>query len=291
MSAAAGAPARPGGDRGRWLLPIFPTVMIGIFFAVPFALIIAVSVAHQNPAGYYEPGFEFTHYERFLSSIFIRTAIFSVGVSALVACLCLVIGFPFTYFITRLQRRYQIYWLVYILAQLSLSEVLIAFSWQVLLSKTAGVANIPVWLGLMERSVSLYPSFGGVLLALTYLVLPFAVLILYPALSRLEPEVTEAARTLGASPVRTFFTVVIPILRPALVATGITMFVFTLGAVLVPQVLGRPSHWTLSVLITDQAIFQSNLPFAAALAIFLLIVSMSLVGITMWINRRTEMRA
>ena len=84
---------------------------------------------------------------------------------------------------------------------------------------------------------------------------------------------------------------VIPILRPAIVATGITMFVFTLGAVLVPQVLGRPSHWTLSVLITDQAIFQSNLPFAAALAIFLLILSMGLVGITMWINRRTERRA
>ncbi len=291
MAGAARASGRPGGERGRWLLPIYPTVMIGILFVVPFVLIIAVSVAHQNPAGFYEPGFEFTHFERFLSPVFIRTALFSVGVSALVAVLCLVIGFPFTYFITRLKRRYQIYWLVYILAQLSLSEVLIAFSWQILLSKTAGVANIPVWLGLMERSISLYPSFGAVLIALTYLVLPFAVLILYPALSRLEPDVTEASRTLGASPLRTFFTVVVPMLRPAIVATGITMFVFTLGAVLVPQVLGRPSHWTLSVLITDQAIFQSNLPFAAALAIFLLVLSMSLVGVTMWINRRAGVRA
>ena len=87
---------------------------------------------------------------------------------------------------------------------------------------------------------------------------------------------------------RTFFTVVVPIMRPAIVATGITMFVFTLGAVLVPQVLGKPSHWTLSVLITDQAVFQSNMPFAAALAIFLLLLSMALVGITMWINKRAE---
>ena len=264
--------------------------MIGIFFVVPFALIVAVSVAHQNPAGYYEPAFELTHFRRFLSSIFINTALFSVGVSALVACICLVLGFPFTYFITRLARRHQVFWLVYILAQLSLSEVLIAFAWQVLLSKTAGVANILVWLGVLEKSISFYPSFGAVLLALTYLVLPFSVLILYPALSRLEPDVTEAARTLGASPLRTFFTVVVPILRPAIVATGITMFVFTLGAVLVPQVLGRPSHWTLSVLITDQAIFQSNMPFAAALAIFLLTLSMALVGMTMWINKRTEIK-
>ena len=55
--------------------------------------------------------------------------------------------------------------------------------------------------------------------------------------------------------------------------------------------LGRPSHWTLSVLITDQAIFQSNMPFAAALAIFLLALSMFLVGATMWINKRAEVKA
>jgi len=286
--AATEVSSRPGGERGRWVLPIYPTFMIGIFFAIPFALIVAVSVAHQVPAGYYEPAFELTHFQRFLSSIFIDTALFSVGVSALVAVICLVLGFPFTYFITRLPRRVQVFWLVYILAQLSLSEVLIAFAWQVLLSKTAGIGNILVWFGVLEKSISFYPSFGAVLLALTYLVLPFSVLILYPALSRLEPDVTEAARTLGASPLRTFFTVVVPILRPAIVATGITMFVFTLGAVLVPQVLGRPSHWTLSVLITDQAIFQSNMPFAAALAMFLLALSMALVGITMWINKRAE---
>lgn len=272
--------------RSAWLLSIYPSVIIGIFFLIPFVLIVAVSFAHQLPEGYYVPGFEFTHYNRFLSSVFINTALFSVGVSALVAAICLVLGFPFTYFITRLRRRYQVVWLVYILAQLSLSEVLIAFSWQVLLSKTAGVANILVWLGLVDRSFSLYPSFGAVIIALTYLVLPFAVLILYPPLSRLDSEITEASRTLGASPRRTFFSVVIPMLRPALVATGITMFVFTLGAVLIPQVLGRPQHWTLSVLITDQAIFQSNLPFAAALAIFLLIISMGLVAVTMLINKR-----
>jgi putative spermidine/putrescine transport system permease protein len=274
------------GKRGPWLLMAYPSIMIGIFFLIPFALIVAVSVAHQLPEGYYQPGLELTHYSRFLSPVFVNTAIFSVSVSALVACICLLLGFPFTYFITRLGRRYQVMWLVYILAQLSLSEVLIAFSWQVLLSRTAGFTNILAWLGIIERSFSLYPSFGAVIIALTYLVLPFSVLILYPPMSRLDSEITEASRTLGASPLRTFFSVVIPILRPAIVATGITMFVFTLGAVLIPQVLGRPQHWTLSVLITDQAIFQSNLPFAAAMAIFLLVFSMGLVGLTIWIDRR-----
>ena len=59
------------------------------------------------------------------------------------------------------------------------------------------------------------------------------------------------------------------------------VFVFNLGAFLLPQVLGRPEHWTLSVLITDQAVFQSNIPFAAAMAIFLMLVCLILVGVTL----------
>jgi len=59
------------------------------------------------------------------------------------------------------------------------------------------------------------------------------------------------------------------------------VFVFNLGAYVLPQVLGRPEHWTLSVLITDQAIFQSNMPFAAAMAIVLMVLSLMLVAVTL----------
>jgi putative spermidine/putrescine transport system permease protein len=63
------------------------------------------------------------------------------------------------------------------------------------------------------------------------------------------------------------------------------VFVFTLGAYLLPQILGRPRHWTLSVLITDQAIYQSNMPMAAAMAIFFMLVSLTLVGLTVLVGK------
>jgi putative spermidine/putrescine transport system permease protein len=91
---------------------------------------------------------------------------------------------------------------------------------------------------------------------------------------------------LGASPARTFLRVVVPVLRYSIVGALIMVFVFDLGAYILPQVLGRPEHWTLSVLITDQAIFQSNLPFAAAMAIFLMLVSLALVGLTLMLGQR-----
>ena len=121
---------------------------------------------------------------------------------------------------------------------------------------------------------------------MVYQAFPYTVLVLYPSVVRLDPSLVEAARTLGASPLRAFFNLVVPVLRSALLATLIMVFVFALGSYLLPQLLGRPQHWTLSVLITDQAIYQSNMPFAAAMAIFLVLVSLGLVGLSLMIGRR-----
>ena len=74
--------------------------------------------------------------------------------------------------------------------------------------------------------------------------------------------------------------VVLGSLRSAIVATLIMVFAFTLGTYLIPQILGRPQHWTLSVLITDEAVYHSNLPLAAAMAVFFMVVSLALVGLT-----------
>jgi putative spermidine/putrescine transport system permease protein len=196
------------------------------------------------------------------------------------------VSFPFTYFLTRMRRGSQVRYLVFILAVLSLSEVIIGFSWSTLLSRTAGVSNLLYYVGLLPQPTAWTPSFGALLVGLCYLGFSYAVLVLYPALSRLDPELPEASRMLGASPLRTFFSVVIPVLRNSIISALIMIFVFNLGAFLLPQVLGRPEHWTLSVLITDQAVFQSNIPFAAAMAIFLMLVCLALVALTLMFGQQ-----
>jgi putative spermidine/putrescine transport system permease protein len=269
----------------------YPTLMLGVFFLGPFGIMVAVSFFHRIPGGFYEPAFELANYARFFTPLFVDHLVLSMYIAVLVAVICVSIGFPFTYVLTRLSRRTQVMWLVFLLSVLSLSEVIVAFSWSVLLSRTAGVSNLLVWAGLMGKPSSWTPGFPATLLGLTYLAFPYTVLMLYPPLSRLDPELSEAARTMGASPLRTFFTVVVPVLRPAILASLIMVFVFVLGAYLIPQILGRPQHWTLSVLITDQAIYQSNLPFAAAMAVFLLAASLGLIALTLGIGRRAGLHA
>ncbi|TQV69858.1 ABC transporter permease [Denitrobaculum tricleocarpae] len=277
-----------GTERGfslKLLPPAYASVMLGLFFLVPLGIMLAVSFFHRVEGAFYEPSFELTNYARFLDAFFIRILAFSIGLSISAAVIAVLIAFPFTYSLTRARRGTQIFALVFLLAVLSLSEVIIGFSWSTLLSRTAGVSNLFVAVGLFERSAAYYPSLPALLLGLVYLSFPYTVLVLYPALSRLDPELSEAARMMGASPVRTFFTVVVPVMKRTIISTIILAFVFTLGAYILPQTLGKPPHWTLSVHITDQAIFEANLPFAAAMAILLLLVSLVMVAITLLMGK------
>lgn len=266
----------------------FPAAMLTVFFVVPFGIMVAVSFFRRQQGGFYTPDFVLSNYERFLTPFFGGVLGFSLILSAVVALGCVLVAFPFTYLLTRLPRITQIVWLVALLSVLSLSEVIIGFAWSTIFSRTAGITNLFVALGVMSEPVALLPGFGAVLTAMIYQALPYAILVMYPALARLDPALVEAARTLGASPVRAFLNVVAPGQRNMIFATLIMVFVFALGSYLLPQMLGRPQHWTLSVLITDQAVYQSNMPFAAAMAVFLVLVSLALIGLTLLIGGRRE---
>ena len=267
---------------------LFPALMLIIFFVVPFGTMISVSFFQRLQGAFYEPAFVLDNYARFMSLFFGRVLGFSLMLAVLVAICCVVIAVPFTYLLSRSARKVQVLWLVTLLSVLSLSEVMIGFAWSTLFSRTAGITNLFVAIGLMDQAKALTPSFGAVLTGIVYQALPYTVLVLYPALVRLDPTLTEAARTLGASPLKAFFTVVVPALRSTIMATSIMVFIFALGCYLLPQLLGRPQHWTLSVLITDQAIYQSNMPFAAAMAVFLVLVTLGLVGLTLFLGRKGE---
>ena len=266
----------------------YSAVMLAVFFLIPFGIMVRMSFNHRIESGFYEAGWELTHYRRFFSPLFTTHLWVSVEFSVLTAAAAVIIAFPFTYFLSRYPRRLQVVALVFVLCVLSLSEVIVAYSWSVLLSKPAGISNLLVWLGVMEKSVSWARGFWAMCLSLTYFNLPFAVLILYPQCTRLDREITEAARTLGASPVRSFFTVVVPMLRPSIITAFIILFVFTMGAFVTPIWLGRPQHWMYAVLVGDEALRRGNFPFAAALAMFFLVVTLSLVTVTVRLARQRE---
>jgi putative spermidine/putrescine transport system permease protein len=118
--------------------------------------------------------------------------------------------------------------------------------------------------------------------------MPFTVLTLYPPLSQLSPSVIEAARTLGASPLVAFRTVVIPLVRGPTVVAFLVSCVLTLGAYVSPIVLGKPQDWTLAVLIGNAALAGHDIPRAAAMSVCLLVAILVLAA---GLFRMTRQRA
>ena len=265
---------------------LYPVFMLGIFFCIPLGIMVTVSFFKRDQAGFYTTDWTFANYERFISPFFGEILVFTLFLAALTSLICIIIGLPFTYLLTQLSRRIQIFWLVSLLGILSLSEVIIGFAWSTLLSRTAGLSNILFLFGIMENAVAWTPSFGALLTGLVYQTIPFTVLVLYPTVSRLDPTLSEAARTLGSSPFRAFYNVIIPVLKNAILANFVIVFIFALGSYLLPQILGRPQHWTLSVMVSDQAVYQSNMPFAATMAVFLVLTSLGLIFIVSLLGRR-----
>jgi len=238
--------------------------------AVPALLLIRISTAPLDPSGLWGSGLTLRAFGIVAEPEVMGALLESIQMAVIVATISLLLGFPLTWLITRMGRRAQVVWLVFLLATLSLSDVLIAFSWQVMLSKRIGLSNIFVALGLMDAPASLTPSSGAVIACLVYLVLPFTVLTLFPVLSRLETELIQAARTLGASPLRAFTSVVVPLTRGPAMAAFLMAAILTVGAYVPPLVLGAPQHWPMAVLIGSAALAGHDLPRAAAMSIVLL---------------------
>lgn len=274
----------------RWrlgLLLAWPTIVTVLLTAVPLVLLLRISVAPTDPSAPWARGFSWLAYRSLGDRDAVRSLLQSLQMALIVATLSLMLGYPLTYLITRMPRRSQVAWLIFLLATLTLSDVLIAFAWQVMLSKRIGISKWLVVVRLMSQPDSLAPSVGAVIACLVYLVIPFTALTLYPSLCDLEPALLEAARTMGASPLRAFMSVVLPATRTPIITAFVLAIVLTLGSYVPPIALGRPEHWPMSVLIGNAALAGHDLPRAAAMSVLLLVVTVLLALAALQAQRRT----
>ena len=275
----------------RWRLGLllgWPTMVTVLLTVVPLLLLLRISVAPTDPAAAWARGFSWEAYRSLGDRDAVRSLLQSLQLALIVAVISLLLSYPLIYLITRMPRRSQVAWLIFLLATLTLSDVLIAFAWQVMLSKRVGMSKWLVAGRLMSAPDSLAPSVGAVMACLVYLVTPFTALTLYPSLSDVEPALIEAARTMGASPLRAFISVVLPATRTPLIMAFVLAMVLTLGSYVPPIALGRPEHWPMSVLIGNAALAGHDLPRAAAMSMLLLLVTALLAWGALRAQRRTD---
>ena len=260
--------------------------ILGVFFLLPLAYMVVVSFYKADPMAFYQVAFTWENYQKYFTSFYLNVTLRTLWSTALSAVI--VVGLAFTAMLTivELSRKWQLFWVIILLSMMCLSEVIVGFSWLILLSESAGIPRLLGALGLWDNPRSLSPSFGAMMIGLVALGFSVVALVLYPQVAGRDKSVEEAARTLGTPPYLVPLYVTLPIFMQTLIALTLTMFVYLLGVFVMPIMLGRPSDWTMTVMISDKALGDANLPLGAALAVVMLIITGALLLLSLYLSRR-----
>ena len=195
--------------------------------------------------------------DAFTTPAYLQAMARTVGIAITVTLLCLVIGLPLAMFMARVApARWQPFLVAMVLTPLWASYLVKVYAWRTMLNPESGFLS---WL------VGWAPGFGvpAIIVTLTYLWLPYMILPLYAGLTRLPNSMLDASADLGARGWKTFRSVVVPILFPAIVAGSIFTFSLSLGDYITAQIVGGKVQMLGNIV---QQNYVTNLPFAAAVA-------------------------
>lgn len=197
-----------------------------------------------------------------------RTALVTTLVSA-------ALGYPYAYAMAHAGPRWRGVLLAAVMVPFWTSVLARSLAFVILLGRRGLVNEWLTWLGVIERPLTLLFNPLGVQIGMVHVLLPFMVLPIWAVLARLDPGLPRAARSLGASPTRAFFEVVLPLSLPGLVAGSTLVFILAIGFYITPALLGGPQDLTIATLIEMVVRDLLDWHFGATLSLALL----ALVGL------------
>lgn len=290
-------PAAPGSSLARRLAPwalLTPNLLWqAVFLAGPVVLLAILSLHGYEPGrGILYDVWNFDNYTRFLTDPFYLGVLFTtVKMGVMVTLVCLVLGFPLAYTLASLRgwKRGLLYFCI--ILPLLTSAVVRTFGWTILLSNNGFINRTLMALGVTDMPIKFLYNMTGVVIALAQIMLPFMVLALDAALLNIDRAVVEAARNLGAKPVRVFTRILLPLSLPGIISGSVLVFSLTISAFITPSLVGGAQVKIMPTMIYQQAMTLLDWPFGAALAfIMLLFILLLLIPALHFAERRKDVR-
>ncbi len=206
--------------------------------------------------------------------IYVKLWVRTILVAVSVVCISIAIGYPLAYYLSSVQGYTFILGMGFVLLPFWTPLLARIASWQVLLESTGVIKSVLVGSGLVSDSnvPQLFNNLFASILVMSYVLLPYAVLPTYAVMKKVPPSLFVAALTLGASPVRAFFTVYLPQTLPGVLAGGILIFVFSFGFYLTPELVGGPGGSLIGNQIAYNFAKSLNWGLAGALSTMLIVV-------------------
>lgn len=290
MTAVAAAPSPDRGRRplalkpGEWQLALPLALAFLSLFLAPLLLLCGVSFFEDEKIT--RPGLG--QWAKFLGDPFTYKVIADtllLGVKAVATTMLL--GYPLALVFTEASARLQKVLIFVIVMPLLLSVVVRTFAWIVILGREGVINQALLALGVISEPLRLLQTELGLVISLTQIEMPLLLLPLISVMSRLDPNLRDAAAALGASRWRTLFTVVVPLSMPGLIAGCLLVFASATTAFISQTVIGGVRLIYLPLLIWQQSLVVFNWPLAAVASLTLLISVLSVVAALSWLGRRS----
>ena len=220
------------------------------------------------------------NYSRMLDSkAYIRIFITTFKISFLTTLICALIGYPLTYFMSQLPKKWAGICMIGVLIPFWTSLLVRTYAWLVLLQKKGLLNNLLLDFEIISEPIKFVHNTSGTLIGMAHIMLPFLILPLYANMRSIDKDCVRAAASLGATPSRAFWTVFFPLSLPGLLAGLLIVFVLCLGFYVTPAVLGGGRVIMAAMKISSNIELYFSWGAASALGVVLLVVTMAILFI------------
>ena len=258
-----------GRETRRHLLLLLPALLLlALLFAYPLLGIVNRSV--------YKAGYTLDFYRQiFRVPVYLQVLGATFKVSALVTIVCLALGYPLAYMLaTRRPRTAQLLMIIVVLPFFT-SIIVRTYAWMVLLGRNGIVNQYLIALGLTDKPLAFLYNQAGVVIGMSYVLLPYMVLTVYSVMRGIDPGLVRAAHSLGASRFQAFRRVFLPLSLPGIAGGTLLVFILSLGFFITPALMGGPGDMMIAMLIEREVEITLNWSFASALAVVLLALTLA----------------
>jgi putative spermidine/putrescine transport system permease protein len=218
-------------DAGWWALILPAFLLMTAFYVAPIVQVLAISFTEPQPG--------LGNYERLLTSESVhRVILTTLRICVATTVLALLLGYVLAYKITLADERARRWWILAVLVPLWISVLVRAFAWVTLLRRQGLVNEGLLAAGVIAEPLALVWNEFGIIVGMVHYMVPYAVLPMLANMREIDPRLLAAARGLGGGRVTVFGRVFLPLSLPGLIASGVLVFIFSLGFYVTPAILG-----------------------------------------------------
>lgn len=255
-------------------LTVLPLYLFTLCFVVgPLLYVVALSFATNGSGSSTIWSFTLENYKKIAEPVYLKSFVQSFQLAITSTLLIVLMGYPFGYFMAKLSAKRKKRMMLLIMIPFWTSSLIRMYGW-ILILQAKGVLNgFLMKLGIIEEPLKILYSYPAVVIGMVYALLPFMVLAVYSSVEKMDWSYVEAARDLGANAVKAFFTVTFKLTLPGLLTGVILTFIPSMGLFFIADILGGNKIVLVGSVIQDQLTRGSNWPFAAALAVVLMLLT------------------